>query len=255
MKKFEVIVLSSTLAMIPTALRANPIPIPIPASMPLEEMNITIGEDRQVNFSGDFTFDFIPTDVTKMQFPLPPQNPSNVEVFQNSVSLPWNFSSESYPTILPEYPTLPMFEWMGPFPENGAVFTVNYDHELFKRGNDWIFFYSLGTGKYFPTYDKVTTAIFEIELPSNLIVKQILLDDTPVDPRLYSINGSRLEMTLTSEFGPFTEDLIMELESVPEPRSILGLLALGSLGTVLTLKRKQNIATKYTKKELDISRN
>lgn len=249
-KTVEVCVLFSTLGMMPTALRANPIPLPVPASMPLEEMKITIGEDRQVKFTGDFTFDFIPTDVTKMQFPLPPQNPDIVEVFQNSMPLPWELSSDTYPTVLPEYPFLSMFEWSGPFPEDGAVFTVNYEHELFQRSQDWIFFYSLGTGKYFPTYDKITTAQFEIYLPSNLILKKILLDDMPVDPNLYSLNGSILEMTLTSQFGPFTKDLIIEFESVPEPTSTQGLLALGTLGAASTLIRKLKLS-KSTDSELE----
>lgn len=68
MKKTEVFILLSTLAIMPTAVQANPIPIPVPASMPLEEMTISIGEDKKVNFTGDFTFDFIPADVTKMQY-------------------------------------------------------------------------------------------------------------------------------------------------------------------------------------------
>jgi hypothetical protein len=238
--KFAVLV--GVLVVIPTALRANPIPIPQPASMPLEEMRITIGADRRVDFTGDFTFDFIPTDVTKMLFPLPPENPSNVEVFQDSVPLSWNPVPDTYPTVLPEYPTLPMFEWLGPFPEGGAVFTVNYEHDLFQRDNSWIFFYSLGTGKYFPTYDKITTAIFEIDLPDNLTLKRILLDNTPVDPSLYTLTGSRLDMTLTSQFGPFTKDLIVELEAVtvPEPTSTLGFLSLVTLGAASTLKRKLN---------------
>lgn len=240
MKRVEVAVLFSALVVMPAALRANPIPIPVPASMPLEEMKITIGADRRVDFTGDFTFDFIPTDVTKMLFPLPPENPSNVEVFQDSVSLPWSLVSDTYPTVLPEYPTLPMFEWLGPFPERGAVFTVNYEHELFQRGDNWIFFYSLGTGKYFPTYDKITTAMFEIYLPNNLALKQILLDNTPVDSSLYTLTGSRLDMTLTSQFGPFNKDLIIEFESVtvPEATSNLGFLSLAVLGAASTLRRK-----------------
>lgn len=71
-----------------------------------------------------------------------------------------------------------------------------------------------------------------------MILKEILLDDMPVDPSFYSINGSILNMTLTSEFGPFTKDLIIEFESVPESTSIFGILALGTLGTFSIFKRK-----------------
>jgi hypothetical protein len=221
------------------SLQANPIPVPTPASMPLEEMTVTIDAARHVSFSGDFTFDSIPTTVAEMLFPLPPVNASNVTVRQDGVSLLWSPSSDTYPTVLPEYPLLSMFEWVGPFPAGGAVFTVEYEHDLFLRGSDWVFFYSLGTGKYFPTYDKLTTAIFEIYLPSTALLKAVLLDNTPVDPSLYTLTGSRLDLTLTSEFGPFTKDLVLVLR-IPEPAT-LGLLSIGLLGMLGRLRRSRQL--------------
>lgn len=223
---------------------ANPIPLPVPASMPLEEMDIVIGSDRHVTFSGDFTFDFIPDGncgglpclaVTEMLFPLPPVNASNVRVYQDGSPLPWFSSPLSYPTVLPEHPSLAMFGWSGPFPHHGAVFTVDYEHDLFARGDDWVFFYSLGTGKYFPTYDKITTALFDIHLPDGLRLEEILLDDLPVDPADYTLTGDRLNMTLTSEFGPFVRDLILTF-SVPGPGTLwalgLGLACMMPLGNL-----------------------
>lgn len=239
MQKIQVLALLGAFTMLPASLSANPIPIPPPASMPLEQMTITIGADRHVDFTGTFTFDFIPTTVSKMLFPLPPANASAVRVFQDAVELPWSLSTDTYPTVLPEYPSLSMFEWAGPFPESGAVFTVNYEHDLFPRGDDWLFFYSLGTGKYFPTYDKETTAIFEIDLPSTATLKAVLLDDTPVDPSFYTLTGSRLDMTLTSAFGPFTKDLIVVM-GIPAPAT-LGLIGIGLLGMV-GLKRAGRLA-------------
>ena len=136
-------------------------------------------------------------------------------------------SPHTYPTVLTEYPLLPMFEWSGPFPTKGAVFNVTYEHDLFQSEGKWEFFYSLGTGKYFPTYDKVTTALFEIELPSSYSLVAILLDKTPVDPSHYSVTNNTLNMTLTSEYGPFIKDL--RLHFVPEA-SPLWLLGVGLLG-------------------------
>jgi len=197
--------------------------------MPLEEMTISIGPDGHVRFTGDFTFNFIPDGncgflpceaVTKMQFPLPPVNPSNIAVFRDGVALPWSISAETYPTILPDYPSLTLFEWAGPFPMGGAVFTVDYEHEVITRGSEWTLFYSLGTGKVFPTYDKVTTALFDITLPrEELRSLTVMLDDTTVDPGAYTVNGNQLSLELNSNYGPFTRDLIVKFE-VPAPGTL-----------------------------------
>jgi hypothetical protein len=143
-----------------TIVSANPIPIPPPADMPLEEMYVEIrpdGNGLDATFTGDFTFVYIPKDVNSMLFPVPP-DANNIRVWADSNELPWTWSSEEYPTILPEMPNIPMIEWQGPFHPNGGIFRVDYEHDLIKRPNDFIFFYALGTGKYFPTYDKITTA-------------------------------------------------------------------------------------------------
>ena len=199
---------------------ANPIPWPPPASMPLEEMwvDIQATEDRlYATFAGDFTFDYIPSDVATMMFPVP-VGASNIRVRQDhSTDLPWSWSDESYPTVFQECPSLPMVEWAGPFPENGAVFTVEYEHDLIWRwytfAPEAMFVYALGTGKYFDTYDKTTTAIFDISLPlfAGFVFGGVWLDHTPLDPSAYELVGSELSMTLTSQFGPFTRDLVVSL--------------------------------------------
>ncbi len=212
--------LVAMVTLLPAYLLANPIPLPTPASMPLEEMRISIDNGGHVVFEGRFTFDAIPATVDAMRFPLPPVNASNLQLKQDGVPQPWALTTDTYPTVLPEFAALAMFEWQGPFPAAGAVFTVDYEHDLFQRGSDWVLFYSLGTGKAFPTYDKVTTAHFEIDLPPAATLKSIALDSTPIDPRHYRLSGARPDLTLTSDFGPFSRDLIL-LMSLPEPATIL----------------------------------
>ena len=189
---------------------ANPIPLPQPASMPLENMNIQIkpsADGLAAAFTGEFTFTHIPEDVNSMLFPVPP-DANNIRLAADNVELPWTWSSEEYPTVLPEMPTIPMIEWQGPFPTDGAVFRVDYEHSLIKRPNEFVFFYAVGTGKYFRTYEKTTTANFDILLPPGFKVAGVWLDDTPHE---YELIGSHLMTTVQSYFGPITNDLIISL--------------------------------------------
>ncbi len=189
---------------------ANPIPIPIPAAMPLEDMHIIIepvSNGLHATFTGDFTFTYISDGVTSMTFPVPP-DATNIQVWQDDVALSWNWTSDLYPTILPEMDSIPMIEWDGPFPAGGAVFTVDYEHDLIKRPDEFIFFYALGTGKYFYTYEETTTATFDIELPFGYSVAGVWLDETP---HSYQVVGSHLTLTVKSQFGPITRDLIVSL--------------------------------------------
>jgi len=230
MNKITLTIVAITLIWPVTAV-ANPIPIPRPASMPLEEMDIQIfpsGGTLHADFDGDFTFDYIPEDVTSMLFPVPP-DAAGIGVWQAGVELPWDWSDQLYPTILPEIPLIPMIEWQGPFPIEGTVFTVQYNHDLIERPDEYIYFYALGTGKYFPTYDKTTTANFDIILPGGFDVGGVWLD---YDAHAYEVVGSHLLITVESYFGPITKDLIVSI--VPEP-SMVSLLVLG----VALLRRRR----------------
>ena len=129
MKNLTIMIMFAIILATTTAMPANPIPVPPPASMPLEEMRVDIrqcGEGLHAVFTGDFTFDHIPADVLSMLFPVPP-DANNIRVWQDDVELSWTWSSDTYPTILSEMPTIPMIEWLGPFPTDGAIFRVDYD--------------------------------------------------------------------------------------------------------------------------------
>jgi hypothetical protein len=148
-------------------------------------------------------------------------------------------STEVYPTVLPEYPAIPMFEWAGPFPEAGGVFTVKYEHEVFSRGEAEVLFYSLGTGKYFPTYDKVSTALVDVFLPSKSALLGVFLDETPVPVEDYTFSNGHLDLTLESTFGPFTQDLIILYDPVPAPAPLsLLMIGLGALAFAVRRSRQ-----------------
>ena len=190
--------------------QANPIPIPPPASMPWEYMYVQIqpaGEELHAVFTGDFVFTHIPQDVQSMLFPVPP-DACNIGAWMAAFPLAWAWSAEEYPTILPEIQTIPMIEWQGPFPLWGRVFRVDYEHDLIKRPTEFIFFYESGTGKYFATYDKTTTAYFDIELPVGYDVNGVWLDETPHE---YQVVNRQLMITVESHFGPITNDLIVSM--------------------------------------------
>ena len=184
--------------------------------MPLENMHIDIRPDQdglRAIFSGEFTFTYIPDDVTSMLFPVPP-DAENIHAYQDDVEPEWTWSNEEYPTVVPEMSTIPMIEWQGPFPRDGAVFRVDYEHSLIERPEEFVFFYAVGTGKYFPTYEKTTTANFDILLPAGFAVRGVWLDK---EPHEYDVIGSHLLITVQSQFGPITKDLIVSLVSEIKP--------------------------------------
>jgi len=124
----------SVMAAFSPCVRANPIPWPPPAAMPVEEMTVVIlqtDEGLDAAFTGEFTFTYIPSPpppgfagfgpgVERILFPVPP-DAHDIHVWQDDVELSWSWSDERYPTVLPEMPTIPMIEWAGPFQEEGAV--------------------------------------------------------------------------------------------------------------------------------------
>lgn len=213
MKRQMLIAICALTILAPFA-QANPIPWPSPASMPLEEMWIDIRSTQDglhADFVGDFTFNYIPLEVGSMSFPVPPDS-TNIGVYQDGAALPWWWRAQDcYTTVLPEMPCIPMAEWAGPFPEDGAVFTVEYEHDLIERPGEFIYFYAIGTGRYFPTYQKTVKAVFDISLPPGVRVNGVWLDETPVSRADYQISGTHMTMTLTAWFGPFTKDLIISL--------------------------------------------
>lgn len=199
---------------------ANPI---APASMPREDLTIQIDGNGHVEVEGVFTFDSIPRIATQMFFPLPPINAGEIEVFQNGIPISWTMTGFTYPTRMIDYPELSMIEWSGPFPQKGAVFRVKYQHDLFLRDGNWIFVYPLSSEPYFQT-DRRTTANFKFSFPFSFSLVDIKLDEEALDPSLYTLGDTTMDMTLiSSTSSPFRASLIMAF-AVTEPGSFWLLL-------------------------------
>ncbi len=217
---------------------ANPIPWPRPASMPLEDMYSYLDETDQgglrETFTGNYYFDYVPEDVFMMKYPVPPESDS-ISVAEGKLPEDWHFSPgifpllhemqipmnpvdwyyirELYPTVLPEWPGIPMIAWNGPFPEK-CFFNVKYRHELLKRGNDYIYFYALGTGKYYETYTKEAIAYLDISMPKHYTMHHLFLDHTPhafavtCEENDFGEKRRIVSIVASAEFSSFRKDII-----------------------------------------------
>ena len=221
---------------------ANPIPSPLPANMPLEDMYSTLDEidvgGLRETFRGDYYFSYIPDDpAMMMKYPVPPQTDAiSVAVgklpddwqFTPSIfpyihemqlpkdPVPWNWIFETYPTVVPEWPGIPMIAWNGPFP-NKALYSVKYQHNLLQRGRDYIYFYALGTGKYYETYQKQAISFLDISMPVQYNMLRLFLDRTPhAFATTTELDAQGRKRTIVSvfaaaQFGPFTKDIIGQI--------------------------------------------
>lgn len=230
---------------------ANPIPWPLPANMPLEDMYSYLQENDagnlQESFIGNYYFSYIPTDVVQMKYPMPPKSngigvsmgrlPEDWEFLPGSFpylhemqmqiymdEMKWYFIRSLYPTVLPEWPGIPMIAWNGPFPEQ-ALLSVKYQHNLLKRGRNYIYFYALGTGKYYQTYQKEALAFLDISMPRQYNMYRLFLDQTPLP---FAVTSERddsgtfhriVSIYATAEYGPFTEDIIGHIRRIRPVRA------------------------------------
>jgi len=216
-----------------SAAQANPIPWPPPASMPLEDMYSVLYVNDAGRLSetyyGDYYFSKIPPEVYMMKYPLPPDC-SGVSVVMGKLPEDWQFTPgmlpsihemippcdprewfyirELYPTVLPEWPGIPMIAWNQPFPEK-ALLRVKYQHDLLMRGRNYVYFYALGTGKYSPTYQKEAISFLDITMPASFNMDRLYLDKTP-HAFAVTTEGNKTVVSIyaAAQFGPFTKDII-----------------------------------------------
>jgi len=237
---------------------ANPIPPPSDTSMPLEDMyaelnEIDGGTGLEESFNGYYYFDRIDESVHLIKFPVPPETrgfevamgklPPEWKFVESAFPYlheqhpahwepcPWTVLRELYPTVLPEWPLIPVHgwypPWYGSFPRQ-AVFNVKYRHDVLKRGRSYIYFYALGCGKEYPVataepgddtdgsgdevppfYRTGVTSYLDITMPRNYSCVRMFLD-YDMQPFAVTQEGSHTVVSFYAKKpdGPFKRDLI-----------------------------------------------
>ncbi|MGA1865679.1 MAG: thrombospondin type 3 repeat-containing protein, partial [bacterium] len=140
----------------------------------------------------------------------------------------WFSICELYPTILTEWPNIPMIAWVRAFPPR-ALLRVRYQHNLLKKNDGYLYFYALGTGKYFSTYQKEAVAFLDISMPVKYDMARLFLDKTQYPFAVTEESDSEgkgqrvVSIHASAMFGPFTKDVIGEIAdteiNVPQDNS------------------------------------
>jgi hypothetical protein len=234
---------AAVLLCVASAVSANPIPPPGSANMVLEDMfaEINPGDAGQMveTFYGFYYFDRIDPSVMQMEYPLPPRNrdfsiymgklpedwrysdsifPSLHEAWPDFTALPWTVLRKLYPTVVPEWPWIPVNGWWGPaygsFPPK-ALFHVKYHHDLLSRGREYVYFYALGSGKgqddvgHGTVFPQGLTSFLDIRMPGNLNVVRMTLD---YDMQPFTVTTEQGKTVVSfygkSLVGSFKKDLI-----------------------------------------------
>jgi len=159
----------------------NPIPWPPPANMPLEDMHVQIidmGGDLYAVFAGEFTFTYIPAEVTSMLFRC-----HRTQCSSRSGRTEHHWTGGGAPNgIRPcclRCPPFPMIQWNGRSPLSDASSRSRTSISLIRRPMSSSSSTPTARAKYFETYEKTTTAHFDINYPECHSVKSVFWDYTP----------------------------------------------------------------------------
>jgi len=174
---------------------AAAIPPPL-VEMPFEQVDIKIQPYNGVlraTFSGDYTFTYIVSFLEKIEFPVPP-DANNISGWMNGTPLSHQWSSRTIPSILPEFPVIPVLGWLGPFPHSGGILKVQYEHGLIKRLGEFIYF-----SPFILDRGTATTVTVKIQIPAGFAVAGVWLRNIPQE---YSVNGRQLEMSFQTHTAP-----------------------------------------------------
>lgn len=208
---------------------ANPVPYPL-ISMPQEYIyaNLTVSDENayaRVNTTYPFTENDFRT--VSMSYPLP-INSTNVNVKVSGNETYWWYTNQTYETV---YGNMPVINWtISPAP-NQFVVNVNYDHEVPKVGQNFTYFYAMGTWKSLEgIYSKRLTAYVTVDVNNMNISDTETLEVSVYQIGCNSITGEwiwkllnygmsknneifRISVTVESfPFTPILDDLVIALK-------------------------------------------
>lgn len=209
---------------------ANPIPFPIIA-MPEEYINATISPDEEgivyAEVNGLYPFYNAGYENVTMYYPVPPGS-GEILVMMNETSLEWSYSDKNYSTVVGDFP---MIEWViKPVPKSFEIRTRYY--YLVPKDGIYSFLYAMGTGRYFYTYAKETTAYVSINISKKIAPTESSIDvytiwyDKETGKWLwkkwnYTIvakdNTWLISLKVSGWFGPLINDLLVTINpSIPD---------------------------------------
>jgi len=239
---------------------ANPVPYPRIA-MPKEYIyaNITVSsEGAYAKVNGTYPFLNSGYNNISMSYPLP-QNSTNVSVQVSGNTTPWWYSDADYSTIFGE---LPVINWtIDPAPHTFSV-EVDYEHTVPMIGQNFTYFYAMGTWKNMGTvYAKQTTAYVTADINMEFIGEtetlevyayQILFNSTthewgwkPLDCFTSRIDKKiQVNATVVSDlFSPIEGDFVLTFRTITVPEYpsflILPLFIIATLLAVIAYRRKR----------------
>lgn len=163
--------------------QANPVPYPM-IGMPYEfiSANITVtGNGAYARVNGTYPFTNFGYPNVSMSYPLP-QDSANVSVEVDENTTFWSYTNQNYSTVFGD---LPVINWtIDPAPNTFTV-EVDYEHSVPMHGQNFTYFYAMGTWK--EVYVKQMTAYVTADITMDSIgenetlevyVYQILFNST-----------------------------------------------------------------------------
>lgn len=238
---------------------ANPVPYPV-IRMPYEYIyaNITVADgSAYARVNGTYPFENTGYQNVSMSYPLP-DDATNVSVWVDENMTFWWYTNQTYATAFGD---LPIMNWtINPAPNTFNV-EVDYAHSVPMLGQNFTYFYAMGTWK--KVYAKQMTAYVTADITMESIGEnetlevnayQILFNSTtqkwiwkPLDCVMSRVNNTfRVNATVQSDmFTPINGDFLITFkteETIPElpSLSILPLLMMAALLVVIVYRRKHS---------------
>lgn len=203
----------------------NPIPVPT-LLMPEEWIDVMITDQDpdssetlvvpRAIVDGRYPMENVEHTAVRILDPVAPES-ENIRVTLDGNSLKWDWSTETYATILPEWPEIPQILWeINPVPDKFEL-GVHYEHFTIIRPNEYVFFYPMGCWEGQPIYSEKMVAHYNIKMTKKYLPKGVFLDRTPVPFTLDLLYQQAQETEMwvvggtyeSPQFQAFDKDYIM----------------------------------------------